>query len=243
MNEFSIIAPVYKMKNNLCEKFLIEYLSSLTNQTFKDFEVVVPDQSEDDNLKDICKTFSYLLNINHVRNLSNNKCAANNVNFGIKNSSGKYIKLLYVDDFFTDNDALIKIKTALDQNIENKWLISGFIHCNEDKTQFYNERKPWYGNKYVNGDNVTGNPSNYTVRRECAFEMDENLLWIVDGEYFYRSCYHYGDPILLYDTLVCFREHKDSAFLKSEFRDLEEKEKQYCIEKYNYNVDKNLIFS
>ena len=41
---------------------------------------------------------------------------AANVNFGIKNATGKLVKLLYVDDFFMDPNALLKIKTAFGQN-------------------------------------------------------------------------------------------------------------------------------
>ena len=54
MFDFSIIAPVYKMKGNLGERFLVEYLCHLSYQTFKNFEVVIPDQSNDDSLKKIC---------------------------------------------------------------------------------------------------------------------------------------------------------------------------------------------
>jgi hypothetical protein len=67
--------------------------------------------------------------------------------------------------------------------------------------------------------------------------MDENLLWIVDGEYFYRSYYHYGDPIMIKDTLVCFREHGDSAFKKKELRELDTKERQYCEDKFSREVE------
>lgn len=241
MFDFSIIAPVYKMKNNLGERFLVEYLCALSYQTFKNFEVVVTDQSNDSSLKDICNTFSHILNIKHVYNRGGIKTAASNVNFGIKNATGKLVKLLYVDDFFVNPEALLKIKAAFDLNTESKWLISGFTCCNEDRTIYYNERQPWYGNKYVNGDNITGNPSNYTVRRECALEMDEELLWIVDGEYFYRSYYHYGDPIMLNDTLVCFRDHGDSAFKKPELKELDSKERQYCKDKFSGIVKHKLI--
>ena len=41
MPEFSIVVPVYKMKDNYGERFLVEYLSMLSFQTFKDFEVIV----------------------------------------------------------------------------------------------------------------------------------------------------------------------------------------------------------
>ena len=234
MSKISICCPIYTMKGKTAEKFLVEYFSHLMYQTFKGFDIVISDQSEGDNLKVICDTFSHVLDIKYFKNTSGKKNAANNVNNAVRHATGDIIKLLYMDDFFVDQDALLKIINAFERTSpDGKWLISGFTHSNEDRTQFFDTRKPWYGNKYVNGDNTTGNPSNYAVRRECAIEMDDDLLWIVDGEYFYRSYYYHGDPIMLDDVLVCFREHGSSAFRDPKFQELDAKERQYCIDKYN----------
>lgn len=241
MTEISICVPVYKMKDGLCERFLVEFLAHLMFQTYKDFEVVVSDQSDDEALKKICDTFSHSLTIKHVYNISGIKNAANNVNYAVQHASGKLIKLLYVDDFLVSLNALQKIKNAFDENPDNMWLITGFTHCNQDKTRYFNTRMPWYGNTHVNGDNTTGNPSNYTVRRECAIEMDEKLLWIVDGEYFYRSYYHYGMPIMIPEVLVCFREHDNSAFMDPKFQELDSIERRYCEEKFSRHVEQKLI--
>jgi GT2 family glycosyltransferase len=221
------------MKGKTAEKFLVEYFSHLMYQSFKGFDIVISDQSEGDNLKVICDTFSHVLDIKYFKNTSGKKNAANNVNSAVKHATGEIVKLLYMDDFFVDPFALQKISDAFDNNPEGKWFISGFTHCNEDRTQYFDTRRPWYGNKCVNGDNTTGNPSNYAVRNSCAIEMDDDLLWIVDGEYFYRSYFYHGDPIMLDDVLVCFREHGSSAFRDPKFQELDAKERQYCINKYN----------
>lgn len=240
MSKISIVCPIYTMKDGLAEKFLVEYLSQFFYQTHRDFELVFSDQSPGDNLKDIIDTFRYIYDIKYVKNTSGIKNAANNVNNAIPHATGDIVKLLYMDDFFIDHDALTKIDHAFN-NSSGKWLIAGFGHCNQDRTQYFNFRTPWYGNRYVNGDNTTGNPSNYAVRRECALAMDENLLWIVDGEYFYRSYYHYGDPIMIQDFLVCFRDHGDSAFKRPDLRDLDARERQYCVDKYKSPVVQQLL--
>ena len=134
----------------------------------------------------------------------------------------------------------VPVYTMKDKTAE-KFLVEFFSHLmfqsfkdfNEDRTQFFNTKLPWYGNKYVNGDNTTGNPSNYAVRKDCALEMDDSLLWIVDGEYFYRSYFYHGDPIMINEVLVCFREHTSSAFRDPKFMELDTKERQYCADKYN----------
>lgn len=238
---FSIICPVYDMKNGMGPRFLVEYFSHLLLQTYKNFEVVVSDQSTYHTYANICNTFSHVLNIRYVRNTSNKNTAANNVNNGIKHASGELVKLLYVDDFFVDVQALSTIKYFFDSNVDKSWLISGFLHCNEEKMNFYGARSPRYTDLHVLGDNTTGNPSNYTVRRKDALEMDENLKWLVDGEYFFRSYYHYGLPITVNHVLVCFREHGASAFNDQAFRELDAKERQYCLEKYSRPVEHRLL--
>ena len=115
-------------------------------------------------------------------------------------------------------------------------MIAGFIHTNQTRDGYYNARYPRYDQTWPNGDNSTGNPSNYSVRRKCLLQMDENLKWIVDGEYFYRTYCHFGEPIMITEILVCFREHDDSAFLKPEFRELDQKERTYVERKYGRMV-------
>ena len=77
MSKISICCPVYTMKGKTAEKFLVEYFSHLIYQTFKDFDIVISDQSEGDNLRVICDTFSHVLDIKYFKNTSSKKNAAN----------------------------------------------------------------------------------------------------------------------------------------------------------------------
>jgi GT2 family glycosyltransferase len=219
------------MKDKLGERFLIEMFSNLMFQTYKNFEIVISDQSSEDNLKLICDTFSHVFDIKYVKFNKKIGIAAANVNSAINHATGDIIKILFMDDFFVDPFALQKIVDAFSSNTGN-WLLTGFTHCDSTRTTFFDTRTPWFGNKYVNGDNTTGNPSAYAIRKECLLEMDENLLWIVDGEYFYRSYFYYGDPIIINDILVCFREHDASAFKDPELAKLRDSEMTYCVDKY-----------
>ena len=45
MSKISICCPVYTMKDKTAEKFLVEYLSHLMYQSFKDIDIVISDQS------------------------------------------------------------------------------------------------------------------------------------------------------------------------------------------------------
>ena len=59
---FSVVMPVYEMNGNGHK--VIEYgFESLAKQTFKDFEVVVSDQSKDFLVADVCEKWRDRLNI------------------------------------------------------------------------------------------------------------------------------------------------------------------------------------
>lgn len=229
--KLSVCIPVYPRNDGLIEKFLTESFVILINQNFKDFNIIVSDQSSSNKILDLCENFSSLLKIKYVKNESKTPSLANNMNNALRNADGEIVKILFQDDFLIRYDALEKIVQGF-ENSAKKWLLTGFTHCNSDRSKFFDTRIPWFGNKYVNGDNTTGNPSTYAVKREFVVEMDENLKFLVDGELFYRTYFLHGDPIIINEILVSFREHEHSSFDKPEFYNLLEKEKQYCVEKY-----------
>ena len=58
MSEFSIAIPAHDRGEN-GPKWMKELLDSLKNQTFQDFDVVVSDQSKNDNIMNVCKEYDF----------------------------------------------------------------------------------------------------------------------------------------------------------------------------------------
>ena len=58
MFEFSIAIPAHDRGEN-GPKWMSELLDSLERQTFQDFEVVVSDQSKNDNIMNVCKEYDF----------------------------------------------------------------------------------------------------------------------------------------------------------------------------------------
>tara|TARA_B000000557_G_scaffold226370_1_gene196755 strand:- start:263 stop:496 length:234 start_codon:yes stop_codon:yes gene_type:complete len=58
MFEFSIAIPAHDRGKN-GPKWMAELLDSLEKQTFRDFEVVVSDQSKNDDIMNVCKDYDF----------------------------------------------------------------------------------------------------------------------------------------------------------------------------------------
>ena len=96
---FSVAIPTYEMNGKGVE-YLNFSLSMLKRQSFQDFEVVISDNSKDDNIKILCEKWSNYLDIKYFNNDINkldNPSA--NINNAMKNCTGDYIKILFLDDF------------------------------------------------------------------------------------------------------------------------------------------------
>lgn len=93
----SIIAPVYNV-----EKYLHEFIASIQNQSFKDFEVILVDDGSVDNSLEILHQEAALDNRFKVVSKKNQGTGAAR-NTGIEHSSGKYLLFLDPDDTISEN--------------------------------------------------------------------------------------------------------------------------------------------
>ena len=91
--DISLIIPVYNV-----ESYLERCLSSVENQTFENFEVIiVNDGSTDGSLQIIQKFLNRNVNFKLID--QENKGLGEARNVGIKNSCGRYVAFLDSDDF------------------------------------------------------------------------------------------------------------------------------------------------
>ncbi|WP_338731169.1 glycosyltransferase family 2 protein [Mangrovimonas cancribranchiae] len=89
---FSIIIPLYNK-----EYFVKNTITSILNQSFKDFEIIVVNDGSTDNSLDIVKTFKD----QRIRVLTTkNQGVSSARNYGIKKANAKYIAFLDADDLW-----------------------------------------------------------------------------------------------------------------------------------------------
>lgn len=174
-------------------KFLRRGLDSILLQTYKDIEVVVTDNSDNDSIKNVCEDPIYSgLSISYYRNPI--KGMAFNTNEGIKRAKGNLIKILYMDDYFAHPDALKEIA----EQCTGYWLVTACAHDN-GSGQFIKPHTPSY-NKNIETKNTIGSPSVLTIKNENPLLFDETMTWMLDCDYYKRLYEKYGEPIIL-DTV------------------------------------------
>jgi glycosyltransferase involved in cell wall biosynthesis len=210
--KISVAIPIHSM--NRADYFLNRVLESIVDQTYQDFEVVITDNSNDDILERIVRT--YAMPIVYHRNPI--KGMAQNTNEAIKRSVGRLIKILYMDDLFAHKDALKDIV----EHFKGHWLI----------TATDNNRHPRYTSNIHTGNNHLGSPSALTILNEKPLMFDEKLTWLLDCAY-YREMYDkYGAPVILKKVNVMIGTHPGQmTHLISDER--KKWEEDYLKEKYD----------
>jgi glycosyltransferase involved in cell wall biosynthesis len=105
----SFIVPVYKV-----EKYIGECISSITCQTFGDFEIIIVDDGSPDNSPEICDVLASRdsrIKVIHKPNggLSDAR------NCGLKAAKGDYVVFIDGDDFWTDQNSLQKLVDIIEE--------------------------------------------------------------------------------------------------------------------------------
>lgn len=233
--KISICIPTWEFYGN-GDEFLDDLLRTIEIQTFKDYEVIISDHSNDNFLLKVIKNFEDKFNISYFENKVNQGNSPSNVNNAIKYCSGDIIKIMFQDDFFYDDEALEKINDKFDS--DGAWLVCGSNHTNDHGNSFYWDLYPKWNSNLINGVNTIGSPSCLSVRRETfdKIKFDENLKMMMDCEYFYSMNELYGNPIYLNDVLITNRVHSGqiSANFMSESNHKEkiQDEINYCMKKH-----------
>ena len=209
----SVVIPAYDMHGH-GGKFLDFSLNKLYEQTYQNYEVVISDHSNQ-NQNDVENVCRYWKNkkrmpVNYIRNEYKRGSSSANVNMGIKNATGDIVKILFQDDFLFDLNSLEVTVEAFEQS-ENYWLVSACEHSNDGQT-FYRPFYPKYHDRIQYGENTISSPSVLSFRNKDNQYFDENLIWLMDVEYYKRLHDNFGEPIILNTITVVNRvgEHQVS---------------------------------
>lgn len=202
----SIVIPTYEMgdKGTFFIKKSLEYIS---NQTFKDFEVVISDHSIENEIKIICEEYPFL-DIVYLKNEVNRGSSSSNLNNAILNSKYDLIKFLMQDEYLIDKELLSDIVQCF-QEKEVNWIINGCLNGPSPDDIRY-EISPYYSDEIIYGKNTIGSPSCVSIRKTEDLELfNKDLIWMMDCDYYKRLFDKWGYPKKLNTNSKVFINHHE----------------------------------
>lgn len=233
MTKLSIAIPAYDYHDK-GEQFLDDLLRTIQIQTFKDFEVVITDHSETDHLREKAAEYSEHFTIRYYHNTIKRGNSPANLNTAISYCEGEIIKPMFQDDFFYDDEALEKIYYNLASVKEKMWLLCGTNHTQNHGYSFVWELFPRFNERLLDGVNTISSPSVMAFKNSVDLKFDEDLIYLMDIDFYYGMREKYGEPFYLDDILVTNRIHPDSISSTITNREeLLQKESLYCKQKYD----------
>lgn len=163
----SVICPIHDMRNGAF--FLWRLVNSLTAQTFKDWELII---TKDGRM-------------------------AENTNAGIKKARGEFVKILYLDDYFTSNTSLGEMVNRLAIS-PSWWLICGT----------HNNQNPCWTDDIETGNNKLGSPSALIFKNKFEDNLlfDERMSWMLDVDLYKRFYEKYGLPVIMPGNFITLGE-------------------------------------
>lgn len=175
--------------------FLQKSLDILADQSFKDFDVIISDHSTDNYIEKLCLEYENKLDIKYYKNNEGRGGSSANINNAIKKATGKLIKILFQDDFLFHKESLEEIAQNFDFK-NDRWLLTACT-CSKDGKNFFRNFLPKYNYFIHFGFNTISSPSVLTIKNDFPLFFDENLIWLMDCDY-YKRCYDkFGPPKIL----------------------------------------------
>lgn len=181
---FSVIIPVYKV-----EKYLEECVSSVLQQTYSDFEIILVDDGSPDSCPQLCDEWARKdSRIIAIHKENGGLSSARNT--GLERAVGEYIIFLDSDDYWKDNSLL---QTAFD-----------FIR-NNNKSDM--DVVLFQAEKYSEDKGVFIEDKPYNVELINGLNKDETIKYLIEsGTYSMSACTKILNRDMLVEKQVIFEE-------------------------------------
>ncbi|WP_288239497.1 glycosyltransferase [uncultured Prochlorococcus sp.] len=232
---FSIAIPFY-YKDEISFNQLLRCVNSVETQTFRDFEIIISTQNVFLRLKE------YFLNSDSNIKIIDAELIGGfiqgNINNAIKYCSGKWIKILFSDDFFKDPFSLENLLFELKKNPSFNWGIANSLHFDAKSSKISRPIIPYF-QKNILEINTIGSPSTILIKNNAPILFDEKTWMRLDTDYYYSLYKKYGKPIYFKDVFIVNEIHNNqfSSLLRNQRKLISTKLNQeinYLCKKYQY---------
>ncbi len=229
----SICIPAYNQVDNIKQ-----LLNSIKEQTFRDFEVIVSDDSPGNEVENAIKLENWGFKIVYYRN-ELAKGSPGNWNNAISKAKGSWIKLMHHDDWFEYPNSIEQFVNAINNQPDAKFFFCGTWIFDTQKNEKYRYKPSKLKFEHVSERpaelfhaNVIGAPTTTLIHKDIQERYDENLIWLVDIEYYSRLICKYGVAKITEALIATSAEQPNQ--LTSSLKDnkhVELKEYFYCYNK------------
>lgn len=202
----SVCIPAYKKASQLAA-----LLDSLHTQDFRDFEVIVSDDSPDDSVKKVCEKYQQQFRLQYHHNHPA-LGSPENWNNAIRLAKGQWIKIMHDDDLFAGKDSLRKMYELTKGGAG--FVFSGYnIVEGRQIRETHSISAGWVKKlrrdpKLLIVHNVIGHPSVVLHRNQKDFLYDVRMKWMVDID-FYIHCLQSGVFDFTIDPLINIGRHEE----------------------------------
>jgi glycosyltransferase involved in cell wall biosynthesis len=180
----SICIPAYRQP-----ELLERCLTSVLAQTYKRVEVLITDDSPEEDVKIVVECFRGKLNITYVKNTKPLGSPAN-WNEALQLAKGEYIMLLHHDDAFASEKSLAVFLSPFRQDPT-----PDFVFARNPTVERLSDGKPFDASFFFKfyrspdlllAGNVIGAPSNVLLKASAVEWYNTKYKWIVDIEFYIR---------------------------------------------------------
>ncbi len=224
MPRVTILMATYNRAN-----LISRTIESLLKQTFKDWELVIPDDGSKDNTAEVVKEWEKKLpNLIYIKS-DINQGISRNYNLGFSKAKGEYIAMIDDDDPWSDPKKLEKQVKFLDENKDYVGCGGGVIVVDLNHQELYRYLKP-ETDQQIRNRMLFGNPmaNSTTLFRVSAGEKvdwyDPSIRYSGDRDFWLKlgtlgKLYNFPEYFSYYTmsgsntSIVQMRPHLKTSFL------------------------------
>lgn len=214
----SICIPAYQKPEQL--KRLLE---SISIQTYKNYEVIISDDSKTDDVKNISALFSSRLPIRYFKN-NPPSGMGKNWNNSMIHSRGEWIKIMHDDDWFANENSLqLFAETAASSNKTFIFSAATIVSTPGNTTRPQRLKNP--DSSMLHKDllsllyfNTIGHPSVTMYRKDDAVLFDEQFRWVIDIDFYIRYLQQTGTGFFYLDQPLVNITNDDNQVSSSAYK-------------------------
>ncbi|MFI5155193.1 MAG: glycosyltransferase family 2 protein [Chitinophagales bacterium] len=198
----SICIPAFKHPD-----FLKRLLDSISIQSFSNFEVILSDDSPDQEVERLAALYTAKFTLKYFHNKVP-EGTPGNWNRAIQLAEGTWIKLMHDDDWFSDKDSLLQFVKGIELNPGSGFIFSAYKNIYLDSGASMEVFISQFRLRWLKQDPVTlfaqngiGPPSTVMHKANSAISYDTEMRWLVDIDLYIRLISN-GNPAYIASPLV-----------------------------------------